>query len=134
MLRRGGRDAQELVEEDLHPAVLLVRAVEAGVDQLLLCEGGEASEAASVGAVGEELLAQRFGGSVGRLLLHEGEVHLLDAAVAPPARHVGKLAHVEAIAAAAPVALGQRAELREPPGDLIRVRARVRVRGLGLEG
>jgi len=54
-------------------------------------------------------------------------VHLLDAAVAPPARDVRELGDVEAIAAAAPVALGQRAELREPPGDLVRVRVRARV-------
>ena len=35
VLRRGGRDAEQLVQEDLHPAVLLLRAIEASVDQLL---------------------------------------------------------------------------------------------------
>ena len=49
--------------------------------------------------------------TVGRLLLHECEVHLLDARVAPLARHVAELGDVEAVAAAAPVALGQRTEL-----------------------
>ena len=49
--------------------------------------------------------------TVGRLLLHECEVHLLDARVAPLARHVAELGYIEAIAAAAAVALGQRAEL-----------------------